>query len=327
LNQVFQHIATVSFQHEFFPESGFSGFEITVSPESERRFLNLQFHIKRYNTGFYIFSSSPELAVNEISPIHFHINFKDSFFWNYTDLKSTMQRNHVLFLDNSIDEKSPYFMGINTTFTSSQFIFLNKNDLKNVSKYVGAALQIKNSAGEIFPYPESLGYGSGFFEEGFFSTVSKSDFFPFYHINGNSFKTPDMILSFSPEILYHKTLNAKPLNYSLQFTAKKTFWKYILVDKVYENFQKLSVIDLTNTDVIFSKSEIQISPNIKATCFVSNQALSFCGEDNRRFQLVDQSNTTSKKSKIILKSLPLATAEMLHATENESEFDSSHIFI
>jgi hypothetical protein len=327
LNQVFQHIATVSLQHEFFPESGFSGFEISVSPKSERRFLNLQFHLKRYKTGFYIFSSLPELAVNEISPIHFHINFKDSFFWNYTDLNSTLKLNQILFLDNSVDESSPYFMGLNTTFTSSQFILLDRDELKIVSKEVSGDLQIENASGELFSFPEALGYGPGFFEEGLFSIVSKNESLPFYYLKGNSFKNPDMVLSLSPDKLYHETLKKKPIHYSLQFTAKKTFWKYILVDKIYENFQELSVIDLANTDVVFSKSEVQISPNIKAPCFVSNKALSFCGEDNRRFQLVDQSNTTSKKRKIILKTLPLATAAMLQATENESEFDSSHIYI
>ena len=141
-------------------------------------------------------------------------------------------------------------------------------------------------------------------------------------------KAPFGIVSLEPDRLYQAFRDSgSPSSLKVQFKTRKTFWKYILSDKMFDKFSRLMVIDSQNKDIRFKEGEFEIQPAWKVRSFDSETAIPFNADFSPKFQLVEKAKDEHQPAKVIYKQLPKASPEQLFLPPATKEVLFSHIFI
>lgn len=330
MNQDFSHIASINFRHDYSGKGLFEGFSVSWAPEISRRLANLQLLIKPFAGGIHVLSSDPELLRGETEPLLFRLYPTDPLFFNFTDFGQEVRPNSkVFFFSNSTKSKSADYLH------SGDFVTLEES-LDSASQRTIDELLKQLSGGNASLWDargEKLvpgDYARYFLEKGesVFYVSNGSGTTGFYRRGSAMERTPFGIISLEPNQLYHAYRGAgETLSLQIRFRSRRTFWKYILSDRVFDKFTRLSVIDAQNNEIVFKEEEFEIQPAWKVRSFLSEVEIPFNVDFNPRFQLIERSKEESQAGKVVYKQLPKASPEQLFQRSSNIEISYSHIFI
>ncbi|HSF52552.1 MAG TPA: hypothetical protein VLA71_02315 [Algoriphagus sp.] len=330
MDQQFFHVASVNFFHEYNGNGRYDGFLTAMSTETRQRLNNLRLLVKPFFGGFHLVSSDPELLSDEQDPILIRLVAKDPLFYNFTDLGQEFRPNSKVF----------YFSDLNTDQNSGS---LHLKDFVTVAD----SLLVLNQA-LLKDFLPSLNSGEFKLRDPGNPAVLPRDYTRYFQENGESVfflengmgtrgyykssqgmeKVPFGVVSLHPDKLYRRIrISGSMLPLQVRFKTRKTIWKYILSDKVFDKFSNLSVIDAQNREISFKEGEFEIQPAWKVRSFESEVEIPFNADFNPRFQLVEKSKDENQAGKVIYKQLPKASPEQLHPLPTNKEVLYSHIFI
>lgn len=263
MEEQFTHIATITYQHNFYENKTFKELITVISSQAGHKVLqDLGLLIKPFLGGIHILSSDIEkLQLEEESFISFDLDCSNPTYVNYTQFPIDHFPGDIFYLDN-----------------------LSTNQLE------GEGLQLRK------------------LEDA--------------HSNENETqrRTLFAILKVYPHMLYsHYVAQNDIVNYVLRFEARKTFWKYIIGSSL--DFKHFEIQDEDNK-VTFDKSIGDDGELI----LTSNVPIALSEKPKIKFQLVNK--LTNELEKVIVKQLPIATAQQLYRDEAVSSSKVySHIYL
>ncbi len=138
-------------------------------------------------------------------------------------------------------------------------------------------------------------------------------------------RPPHFIIAIHPDTNKNLLFSEQGLplgsRFQLTFSARSTFWKYIVLGK--KASAPLTIID-KNGVVTFTKTNVPMSLSNRSACaFISDRALCFCDIPTCRFELKDTSSHAS-----LVKKLPAASPDIIFKTDlSDSSAWLSEIFI
>ncbi|WP_373399006.1 hypothetical protein V8V91_04665 [Algoriphagus halophilus] len=291
MNEIFSHIASVTFFHSYFPTSGFTGFELSYSNRTAKILTNYSMLLKNSPAGFHLLCSDLEVLKNERRNLNFHLSIKDPKFLNYTDLDRFRLGHEVLFLSNFLDKPNQETLQKGEKVTSEDiFPIVDFPKLKNqLVGFSGKITLVDSFKNVVFEYehvdhiPEDL-------EEGLYEFKSNGKAISCYYLNEGSFRVPHIIVSLNLGLIYQDFVTNGTKEFHADFQSRSTVWRYILAEKFYEKFADLTILDLNSKELLFSKSEVQVSPTLTFSCLQSDISIPLSSEEEYRFQLIDQYN-------------------------------------
>ena len=329
MDQRFFHIASIRFFHEYSGIGLFDGFMITRSSKMVKLMNNLQLVLKPFFGGFHLLSSDPDLLKGEQEPLLIRIFPKDPLFFNFTDFGQEFRPNSKVFY---FSDRS---MGSSETLHSGDFAsledglaVLNQQMLQDFLPGIfRGEISIRDAGSNALVSGDFTRY---FLEKGesVFYLENREVTLGYYRINQGMEKAPFGMVSLEPDKLLEAfQISGNPLSLQIRFRTRKTFWKYILSDRVFDKFSSLSVIDSQNREILFKEGEFEIQPSWKVRSFESEVEIPFNADFNPRFQLVEKSKDDKQAGKVIYKQLPKASPEQLFRPPSNKEVLFSHIFI
>lgn len=330
MNQHFTHIASVIFDHEYLETELFDGFSIGLSDESKQVLSNLKVLIKPFEGGFNILCEEPELCLGESNAILIQIKLKTPLFYNYTDLGKHVRPNYTVFyfdLPNPTERADTLH---HQDFVSDEDALgvLNQRNLEDInSKITVGENWIQDHFGNIISPNELTRYflQSG---EAILTVKEGKSATSYYKVAETLGKPPFAIISINMDTLVLKFQEHGTANpFQIRFKARKTIWKYILSDKVFDKFSRLTVVDLHQNNIQFTEKEFEIQSSRKVRSFESSEAIPYRASSKSRFQLIEKSMDERQAGRVIYKQLPDAKPEQLHHFQNNPDLTYSHIFI
>lgn len=327
----FSIISTFQISHEYFTQNEPVIFQLTIPPHSKKILHNLNLIIKSFNNGFHLLGGDISLLKNEWSPIHFHFSIQDPLFFNYTDLEGFKPGKSLIYLSNKatfqLDEprnmrlSKDEFLGKDSLFMTRQGNIQNNdlsiNELFSLTDESGNVLE--KSAGGHFQVPLD--------EEGLYVISGKDLTQSIYFFPQRIFRSPDLVLTIYPAELYEEYQQNGSIHFFSKFKSRKTKWRYILTDPVYNKFKKLSIIDTKKKTIPFEEKEIELNDMGSFRCFESIESILLQDLNLGYFQLVEKTDLDPNNEKIIIKTLPRASPEMIIKEGFPKEDLYSHIFI
>lgn len=330
MNQDFTHIASVIFSHQYSEAELFEGFLLGMSTDTSHFLSNLKVLIKPFKGGFNILCEEPELCLGESNPVLIQLKLQSPLFFNYTDFGRMVRPNSQVFyfhLPNP-DEELERLHHQDFVSTDDTIAVLNQKNLEDINaKNRLSENPVQDHLGNIIPASELVRY---FFQTG--ESVIKvkegKKETQYYKAAGNMEKIPFGLISMNMEALvlnFKKHGGANP--YQIRFKVRKTIWKYILSDKVFDKYSRLTVVDVQNKDIQFIEKEFEIQSAWKVRSFESSEAIPYRASSISRFQLLEKSTDDRQAGKVIFKQLPDAKPDQLHQLQTNSDLEYSHIFI
>ncbi|MBN3582477.1 hypothetical protein JYB64_08755 [Algoriphagus aestuarii] len=328
MNQSFVHIASVNFEHSYFPQSGFSNFDLVISGSSKRRLNNLRLLFKRQSNGFNILSEDIDFLKSEKKPLIFQVFFTDPYFWNYSDLEYSKTKGDLIHLSNTGGQLDSSTLHQDSFVSEKDYVSVfDSGRLVSYLKTLESELQIESEEEVVTITKEELNTQSFHLDEGVYKFSSGDQRITIYYDPEAGFKKPDAIVSLNPDELFQNYSQSGKLNYSIRFKNRSTIWRYILADSIYSNFSSLEVLDSGTKELGFFGSEVQVSPSLKIPCLQSKSSIPLNKDFQPRFQLVDQYNPEIRSGKIIIKTLPIPDAKMIQMEGPNKDILYSDIFI
>lgn len=342
MKQSFIHIMTLFIRHQYFSDGLFKSISFSLAEDSQRFFHNSGILIKTFPGGFHILSSDAEFPgnVDAADSIQLFLNSSDPFFINYTELPPYNLADKLLYFNNISGIKKE---GINGFVLHSENFAGESELVQPVYDQIvipgfnsGDDYRFTNAAGnEIYSQniSPSIKNGSSFnifnLQQGLILFHSKeNDVKKYYHYSNAVWKKPFAVLEIFPGKLYHQFKENGKVEYVINFSNRKTIWKYFLVSPVYNKFNNLSIINKAKEQVFSSPEKQSVHPETDALVFESKNKIPLAEHTDEVFQLVDNYSAGNGKGKIVLKNLPGASAGQLYRSEpitNETFY--SHIFI
>lgn len=120
-----------------------------------------------------------------------------------------------------------------------------------------------------------------------------------------------------------------PEHYFLNFKAKETIWRYVLLSEDLQSLNNPAIIDQTGNEP-FDGPELLTFSGITALSFKSKQPISFSERSVQNFQLVENYDPGTGKYKVVKRVLPRANPEMITLIKNDNKLENknySEIFI
>lgn len=342
MKQSFVHIMTLRIKHRYFHDGLFKSMIVSLSEDSKRLTSNLGILIKPFPGGFHILTSEPELPGNfdESEPLQFFFQCTDPNFINYTDLPDYDLTDSVLYFNNKTEFNDKTENGFKLHAENSagendlvQLVFekINVPELNAGEKFrftdaagneissrnIAASIQNGNSF-HIFDLPAGL---IQFHSE-------KNGVKKFFHYSKVVWRKPFVVLELFPGKLFQQFAGKGKVEYSINFSNRKTIWKYFLVNPMYNKFQNLSIINKGKEQVFNSPQKQFVHPDLEAIVFESKSKIPLAEFSEETFQLVDNFSAGNGKGRVILKNLAKASPEQLYKGEGHlNEAIYSHIFI
>ncbi len=152
--------------------------------------------------------------------------------------------------------------------------------------------------------------------------VSESDLKPIAEFADPYFVKPFAILDL-------KLAQGLPETYSLNFKARETFWRYVLMSKDLQSLNNPAILDSTGSEP-FEGPELLKFSGTTGLVFKSKQAISLTERSIQNFQLVENYDAESGRYKVIIHSLPKANPEMITLIKSNNTLENnnySEIFI
>jgi hypothetical protein len=309
--QQFFHIASISFHHEYSGNEPFEGLKIGPG-------------------GVYLLSSDPDLLSGESEPITLRLYASDPLFFNYTDLgREVRPHRDVLFFSNHNKNQGKGKLDSGDFAFDEGCLRVINQDL--MRELLPALQRGDASLFDVFEEKPSIQDYTRFFVESgeaVFYVDQNGERFGLYQTGKAMDRSPTGVISLVPDRLHQTYLKQeKTVPFAIRFRSRRTYWKYILSDKLFDRFPSLAVIDAQNREVRFREGEFEIQPAWKVRSFESVEELPFTSELNRRFQLIEPPNNRSRAGKVLFKQLPKASPDQLHHLPSDTRILFSHIFI
>lgn len=325
----FFHIASVLFSHESYGTDEYDGFSWFLDQESFRLSKNLNLIFKSIPGGIAVLSSDPQMLENENSFISLNLFPKNPLFYNFTYFGFDFRPDsRVFFFEiSSKDENSNYlhkedFVSFHdglTVFRSAlkeDFLRLIQNGDLILFDINGQAIP-ENQILSFFEDPEVV----------VFFTEQDKERKGYFKPSGGMDKTPFGIIQLKVSGFLEKfNQSGKPELFQIKFKSRKTIWKYILSDKIYDKFERLKIVDPQNQELRFKESSFEINPTWVVRSFESEEAMPFLVNVMPRFQLVEES-LEGQITKVISKQLPKASPESLSLNPHNEQILITNIFI
>ena len=152
--------------------------------------------------------------------------------------------------------------------------------------------------------------------------VSESDLKPIA-----DFAEPYFVKPFA--ILDLRLAPGLPESYSLNFKAKETIWRYVLISDDLQSLKNPAILDSTGTEP-FEGPELLKFSGTAGLAFKSRQAISFTEGNIQNFQLVENYDAETGRYKVVMRALPKANPEMITLINTDNTLENnnySEIFI
>lgn len=331
MQNTFSIISTFQIRHEYFTQREPGIFGLTIPLNSKKNLNNLNLLIKPFNNGFHLLGGDISLLKDDWNPIHLHFSIQDPLFFNYTALEDFKPGKSLVYLSNKVvyqlekpgemrlGEKE--FVGKKSLVTvkqgNIQFNGLSINDIYTLTDDSGNVQDI--SAGGQF---QNVPY-----EEGLYTLSGKDLTQPVYFFPERIFRSPDLVFTIYPSDLYEEYQLNGSVHFVTRFISRKTKWRYILSDPIYTKFHKLNIIDIKNKTTPFEEKEIELNGMGSFRCFESIESIMLQDLNSGYFQLVEQPDQDPRNEKIIIKTLPRASPDMIIQEGSPTGNLYSHIFI
>ncbi len=341
MGQVYQYLLTIAFQHRYFSDGQFRSLQVSCDQESILRLRNLGIILKSFSGGVHLLASDPGLlkGENHKTPIRLLLDWKDSYFINYTELGSYRPADTLLYFNNlgvvSPAEGAAGRLHKEDYVGAHQVVSLSFGKIAPITFSPDKKYRFKDIFGNALPegnimpspnHPESFVIQNG--TQGLILVFADGkEVERFYYYPKSVWKKPLGLIEIYAGALFEQFTQNGQLEYRVNFDSKRTIWKYFLLDPVFRAFDHLSIIDQTKQQV-FNPPEKERVQDAEALVFTSKDKIALADFSEDRFQLVDQFDPELKKGKVILKSLPRASPEQLYRGDASSEESmNSHIYI
>lgn len=124
------------------------------------------------------------------------------------------------------------------------------------------------------------------------------------------------------------------VNYGIHLMARKTYWKYFIIEGQNHNFNDLRVVD-TPFKILFertapSDAELAQIEAHRFSVFISKTAIALSEVPKEHFTLIDQVSATNQVQRIITKHLPMASPNNIAFTQNDENttwFSEIYIYV
>jgi hypothetical protein len=122
-------------------------------------------------------------------------------------------------------------------------------------------------------------------------------------------------------------LNSELQNeYTINFNAKSTYWRYILMSNYLQELNNPAIIDTDSTNAFGAPSKVDLPGNQQVNAFTSGKALQLCQRPVKAFQLAENYESGSSKYKVVIRSLPYPDIKAISRLPNSTS-NFSDIFI
>jgi len=118
--------------------------------------------------------------------------------------------------------------------------------------------------------------------------------------------------------------------YTLQFTARATFWRYVLAAGYLQQLQNPAVIARQGSGAFTGPDWVTLPGREKVVCFVSADKIPLSEIPKREWQLVEQYDASSGRYKVVKKMLPapdISHISVLDATDIHAMYNYSEIIL
>lgn len=154
-------------------------------------------------------------------------------------------------------------------------------------------------------------------------SVSDGDLVPAARFSGAFFSKPSGIL----DLELRKDMEE---NYAVNFSAKATFWRYILVADHLRGLSSPAILDDAEQEKFDGPAGLRLPDNRDAQVFTSQAAISLSEIKNRVFRLVENYEPGTGRYKVVMAALPspdVTTVSGAGRQTGNAQKDFSEIFI
>lgn len=156
------------------------------------------------------------------------------------------------------------------------------------------------------------------------NSVSEKDTYPADQFYGRFFSKPFGLL----DLQIHKGMEK---TYVINFSAKSTFWRYILVSDHFRELHNPAVLNPGNHEVFNGPKELTLPDGRPALAFTSKNKISLSEFTLLPFQLVENYGSETGKYKVVITALPIPDINTISKVEtmsqNKTKTTFSEIFI
>jgi len=340
--QFYSHILTLRFKHRYFIDELFKSVEITNDEETNKLIKDLDLIIKPFPGGFNLLTSQPELlrTASNVSPLRFYIHSKDPEYINYTELPNHKLTDRLLYFNNlSVNQSANNnslllhpgeFVGVSEIIPVSQsYITIPQFDSAKRYRFSDASGNEISAPNIMQVKPDGNVFSISNLPQGLIRYYKDStELGKVYYYPTPIWKKPLAILEVFTDNLLTQFQKNGTVEYAVNFNNRKTTWKYFLISPIYQNFNRLSIINKGKEQVFNGpqKQQVQLNPNVLV--FESKNEIPLSEFSDENFQLVDNFNLETHSGKIILKNLDKASPAQLFVDELQpGEKTYSHIYI
>lgn len=118
--------------------------------------------------------------------------------------------------------------------------------------------------------------------------------------------------------------------YAIQFTARATYWRYVLATGYLQQLQNPAVIARQGSGVFTGPDRVSIPGKDKVVCFVSADKIPLSEIPKREWQLVEQYDAATGRYKVVKKTLPapdISHISVLDAADTYAMHNYSEIIL
>lgn len=327
MQSVFSHIASFQYYHEYHGGKSGGVFQLKIPTETQKSLLNLNLVIKPFDSGFHLLSGDTSLLQNELKPLRFHFQVKDSLFWNYTELEGFYPQKNLIFHSNLlITEENE--TGTKGRLIDQDALYTNHHVKKFPFDLINSQNPIVlDEMGNSKDVDPNGPLGNDVEDETTFTMPSETAEKRLYIFPNPLFMLPDMVFALKPAKFFEDLQSNSPVTYQINFKARATKWRYIISDPDLKTRPMHVIQNAKKVIYSFTEKQININGLGMMRCFESAQEILFQNPASVDFQLIGTEPDPKKSPPILLRYLPVASPENIHQDNSSKGNIYSHIFI
>jgi len=250
MEQKYRQVAVLFFKHQYFKTKLFRSIEVSYDENTAKLATDLSIIIKPFPGGIYILSSNPDLldTTAETVPLRLHLNCKDPYYINYTELPTYNLNDTLIYLNNlALDADAnndatklhkEKFIGVENLVElnqgkinipsydpNQQYLFTDPFGREISKKYIKPST---NNPSEFIV--------SGMPQGAIYLTANTKVIKKIYYYPKRVWKKPMAIIDIYPSKLLEQYKESKKLEYIINFNNRETIWKYFFVSPLYQYY-------------------------------------------------------------------------------------------
>jgi len=116
-------------------------------------------------------------------------------------------------------------------------------------------------------------------------------------------------------------------DYTINFKARSTYWRYILMSDHLQDLTSPAIIDADSSSTFSEILDINLPDNKAAKAFTSGSELQLSQRPLKTFQLAENYQKGSSKYKVVIRALPQPNITAISSIPNNNSTNFSDIFI